>query len=145
MDLVVMPARRALISWLPVGVLVAFVAVQIFLMTTVSADPQSGSGFAMFSTVDILSTRRIVATGIVFDEPITFDIPDDLQEQAMRLRSQPTTARATQLARELAERQWDPVVEGAFARPTSVEVTVWGITAEGRTLSSRAMAAGAAP
>lgn len=141
------------LRWLPIVLLLTGVLAHTVLAQTVNANPQAGSGFAMFSGVDFTRSRNVSATATIDGESYSVEIPGDLDRDVRSLRREPTNNRAQALARDLATYSWD--ISGGTVRPaepgspddtardlTSIEVTVRGLDAEGRTLLTRVIARG---
>jgi len=129
---------------LPVGVLLIAIAAQAVLMQTVNADPQGGSGFAMFSSVDFDGSRVINAWALVDDQAFRLELPSDLTTTD-DITITPTNRRAQQLADELASLSWDLsdpelAVSGGDQQLDAVTVTIRGLTADGQTLGSKVLA-----
>ena len=129
--------------WLPVGLLLAAIVVQGVRIEQYNADPQRGSAFAMFSTVDIGATRRVIATA-PGDPTIRLEIPAHLEKMRLRLRDVPSEEVTRKLAILLLESRWE--VEGDTATVGGVEafdevrVEVVGLEADGGVLSRQIFA-----
>lgn len=122
--------------------LILVIAVHGTRIEVYDEDPQRGSAFAMFATVDIGATRRVLAT-VPGDTAITLEIPDDLEGLRTQLADAPSHDSARTLANRLLERTWEvdgqsATVEGD-ATFEQVRVRVVGLEAEGRTLSRRVL------
>ena len=124
--------------WLPVGLLLAAIVVHAVRIEQYDADPQRGSAFAMFSTVDIAATRRVIAT-VPGDPTIRLEIPAHLEKVGLRLRDAPSEDVTRELAILLLESRWE--VEGDTAKAGGTEafdevrVEVVGLESDGRVLS----------
>lgn len=136
------PAAR----FLPVGLLVLGIAVQGVRIVALQDDPQRGTAFAMFATVDIGTNRRVVAT-VPGDPEIRLEIPAALDERKNRLADTPTDAAASELAGLLLDQTWTIEGETATARGGSagddvdaVRVQVVGLEADGRTITRQVLA-----
>lgn len=118
--------------------LVVFIIIHGFRIVTVDEDPQSGSAFAMFATVDVGATRQVAAS-FPGAAPIRLDIPADLHELETRLAEVPSESAARQLARELLDRSWelagDTAREGSDTTLDRVRVEVVGLRADDWSLS----------
>jgi hypothetical protein len=138
----VRPPRRAPIQFLPVALLLLGIAVHGVRIEAYNEDPQRGSAFAMFSTVDIGTTRRVIAT-VPSDTAITLDIPDALEGQRARLADTPSDDSARRLANRLLDLTWKvdghTATVGDGARFDQVRVQVVGLDADGRTVSRRVL------
>ncbi len=134
------PPGRSPLQLLPVALLIAGIAVHGFRIEAYDEDPQRGSGFAMFATADVGSTRTVLAT-VPGDTSIVLDIPDALEEQRARLAETPADDSARRLATLLLERTWEvdgrTATVGGGAAFDRVRVRVVGLDAEGRTVSRR--------
>ena len=121
------------------------IAVHGYRIEAHDEDPQRGSAFAMFATVDIGATRRVVATA-PGDEPIALQIPGELDDERAALADAPSDQAARQFADLLRSLTWD--VEGRAATVgggttlDTVRVEVVALDADGRTLSTRVLADG---
>ena len=125
------------------SLLVLAIAVYGFRIEVVNADPQRGSAFAMFATVDIGATRRVIATA-PGETAITLAIPDELSQVRERVLDAPTDGSARMLATLLLERSWlvegDTAVVGDGVSFEQLQVQVVGLEAEGRTLYRQVLA-----
>lgn len=128
---------------LPVALLVLAIAAHGIRIEAHDQDPQRGSAFAMFATIDIGATRRVLAT-VPGDAAISLEIPDAMKEASARVADAPSDDSARELAKLLLEQTW--VVEGRTAmvggdvEVDQVRVQVVGLEAEGRTLSRQVFA-----
>jgi len=136
------PAAR----FVPVGLLVLGIAVQGVRIVALQDDPQQGTAFAMFATVDIGTNRRVVAT-VPGDPDIRLEIPPALEERRDRLADTPTDAAASELAAMLLDQTWTVEGETATAADGSagdevdaVRVQVVGLEADGRTITRQVLA-----
>lgn len=133
------PVPRRARRTIPVAVLLVAILAQAILMATVSADRQSGSGFAMFSDVDFAGSRAAIVTGASSDgDRVTVRLPDTVADELDALLITPTDARAQDLAVELAAIRWS-VADGVASPGGSeslrdVQVVVRALDADGRTL-----------
>ena len=136
------PPRRSPIRLLPVALLILAIAVHGVRIGAYDADPQRGSAFAMFSTIDIGATRRVLAT-VPGATAIMLELPDSMDEQRERLVDAPSEGAARELATRLLEESWE--VDGQRAtvgdgdRFDRVRVQVVGLDPEGRTVSRRVL------
>jgi hypothetical protein len=103
------------------AVLLAIIAV-VGVRNHVHRDQSSweGASFGMFATYENHVSRLVVVTVTGPDGPFRAALPDDLQDDAQRLRVVPSQAAADRLAQAVAERVRD---DGA----TGVEVALWRI------------------
>lgn len=115
---------------LPLGLLLVGIAVHGVRIETTGEDPQSGSAFAMFATIDVTATRRVLVAG---PDLRPLELPDALTEQAARLADAPSVAGAQRLADALRAHTRD-----------EVHVTVVGLDADGWTMTRRTLAAATA-
>lgn len=141
------PSTRRVPRWvraLPVLVLLVAIIGQLTLMTTVNIDRQTGSGFAMFSSVDFAGSRSVVATATFDGLPVTVSFPASLNDDVDQLLYAPTHSGAEKLAARLAEFTWSEgngrVAVGDDGTIRDVTVSVRGLTADGHTLGSEILA-----
>lgn len=137
------PPGRSPIQLLPVALLILVIAVHGVRIEAYDEDPQRGSAFAMFATVDIGVTRRVLAT-VPGDTAISLDIPDGLEDLRTQLADAPSDDSARRLAHRLLERTWEVEDQTATVGGTTmfdkVRVQVVGLDAEGRTVSRQVLA-----
>ena len=127
----------AVTRFLPVALLLVGIAFHGVRIAAVDDDPQGGSAFAMFSTVDVARTRRVMAT-VPGPNPLRLEIPPDLAGLRKRLADVPSDANALRLADELLARTWDldaGGTEGGEVVLDQVRVVVAGLHATDWTLS----------
>lgn len=133
---------RSPIQLLPVALLILAIAVHGVRIEVYDEDPQRGSAFAMFATVDIGATRQVLAT-VPGDTTITLDIPDALEDLRTQLADAPSDGSARRLGRRLLEQSWevegDTASVGGGATFEQVRVQVVGLDAEGRTVSRQVL------
>ena len=133
---------RSPLRFLPVALLILGITVHGARIVTYDEDPQRGTAFAMFATVDVGSTRRVIATA-PGDPAVTIVIPADMEEQRDGLADRPTEGAARGFAAQLLERSWEVsdrtarVGQGAVL--DQVRVQVVGLDADGRTLSRQVL------
>ncbi len=90
--------------------MVLVASAQLVVVHTALLSPWKGGGFGMFSTVDSPSARFL---RIILDTPsgsVRVSMPDDLRDEAMDLRTLPRRDVISEIAVDLASRQWTPVV-----------------------------------
>ena len=140
------PKPRRWLRAAPVLVLLVAIAAQAILMTTVNADRQSGSGFAMFSSVDFAGSRSVVVEAAFGDDLIEAQVPAQLASDVDDLLRSPTNDKATELAERLHDLAWNVDDDQAQASGSlsakEIHVTVRGLTADGRQLSATVLASG---
>jgi hypothetical protein len=127
---------RSLATWVPAGLLLCSIAGHGYQIVAHEEDPQRSGAFAMFATVDIGATRKIIATST--DGSALLEIPESLHARGDDLLDHPSEESAARLADRLRRLTWT-VVGGSATEggPTSFEgvrVQVVGLDAEGRTL-----------
>jgi hypothetical protein len=126
------PAAR----FIPLLALVSLIAFHGFQIVTHEDDPQRSGAFAMFATVDIGSTRRVLAT--VPGESVSVEIPADLDELRGELLDRPSAETARNLAGLLLGKQWQvrdgKAVAGDGEVLGGVRIRVVGLDARGRTI-----------
>ena len=127
---------------LPVGLLILLIAIHGFRIQAYNEDPQGGSAFAMFSTVDIGATRRVLAT-VPGDTPIVLDIPDTVETARARLVDIPTDDSARRVATELLQLAWEvdenTATVGNGVKFEQVRVRVVGLDVEGSIVSRQVL------
>lgn len=132
------------LTWLPVALLLVGIAAQAIAMQTINADPQAGSGFSMFSTADFAGSRQVVATGSIDGTTVSIDVPSSLSEGVAQLKQEPTDGAVVKLAETLAAMRWtidgDRAVSGDDVQLDRVDVAVFGLRADGRSLSAQLLA-----
>lgn len=135
-----MPSSARTLRYLPLGLLVLGVAWHGFLIEAKDHDPQRGTAFAMFATIDIGATRRVeIEAGLPQDSPVDLVLPESLAEQKRRLAASPSEEAAQRLAVHLLDRAWE--VEGRTAsvggdtRFDQLRLTVIGLRADGDNVS----------
>jgi hypothetical protein len=127
---------------LPVALLLTGIAIHGVRIIAFDEDPQRGSAFAMFASVDLGSTRevRVSAPG---DSPVNLEIPHSLDEQRKRLADVPTDDSARRFARLVLDLTWEvdghTAMVGGDMTFDQVRVEVVGFDAEGRTLTTRVL------
>ena len=123
---------------MPVALLVLGIAVHGVRIEAFHEDPQRGTAFAMFATVDIGANRRVVATA-PGDPTIVLALPDTLGATSERLTDSPSDDSARELAERLLEQTWevddDTATIGGDTTFDQVRVQVVGPDADGRTVS----------
>lgn len=134
---------RYVVQALPVALLLTGISVHGALIVDRDEDPQRGSAFAMFGTVDIGATRRVRAT--TPGEPaVVLTIPAELEDLRVGLVDSPTDDSARRFAERLLRLEWQ--VSGAAATVgdgvtfDTVRVEVLGLDADGRTFSRQVLA-----
>ena len=134
------PPNRSPLQFLPVVLLLLGIAIHGYRILAHDVDPQRGSAFAMFSTVDIGATRRVLAT-VPGDPPTSLEIPAVLEEERSRLADAPSDEPARRLATLLSEMTWEKsgrtATVGDDVEFDHVRVQVVGFDVEGRTVSRR--------
>ena len=128
--------RRSLAPLLPVALLLLVIAFHGFQIVAHEDDPQRGGAFAMFATVDVGATRKVVAT--TQDGAVALDIPASLDERHAALLDLPSQDSATRFASLLRGLTWDVsdgvATEGGAVTLDNVRLQVVGLDAEGRTI-----------
>ncbi len=134
--------RQRFFRVLPVALLLVAITVHGLRIELRGEDPQRGSAFAMFSTVDIGATRRVIAT--VGDGAIVLEIPETLHDARERLVDAPSADAANRLGAQLLELSWqvdgDTAAVGDDVTFDVARVRVIGLDADGWTLSSQTIA-----
>jgi hypothetical protein len=137
-SLLARPAAR----FVPVLVLASLIAFHGFQIVVHEDDPQRSGAFAMFATVDIGSTRRVLAT--VPGDEVTLEIPAELNELRAELMDRPSTESARELADLLLGERWQVrdgrAVTGDGALLGGVRVQVVGLDAQDRTIRTVVLA-----
>ena len=111
---------REALARLPVALLVAVAAAQIWLASTAALTPWCGGGFGMFSTLDSRSARvvRAVALGDGWEAGLA--IPPELADAERRAAALPSEARLERLALDLA-----PFAPDDLDAPAALRVEVY--------------------
>lgn len=91
------------ICFVPVILLVAVAAIQIYLAHEYALAPWSGGGFGMFSTSDAAQSRHIHAYALSPGVRREIVIPPSLRDMTLRASALPTESNLKRLARELSE------------------------------------------
>ena len=71
----------------PAGLLLCSIAVHGFQIVAHEDDPQRSGAFAMFSTIDIGATRKVLATAA--EGTVVLDLPTSLNDRATALLDHP--------------------------------------------------------
>ena len=133
--------RRSLATWVPAGLLLCSVAGHGYQIVAHEDDPQRSGAFAMFATVDIGATRKIIATSP--DGDVLLDIPESLHERTEDLLDHPSEESAARLADDLRELSWTVVDGSATAGGSTsfegVRLQVVGLDADGRILDRQVL------
>ncbi len=128
--------RRSWAPLLPVALLVSAIAFHGFLIVAREDDPQRSGAFAMFATIDVGATRKVVAT--TKDGTVTLDIPASLDQPHAALLDTPSESSAKRLASLLRGLTWDvsdgTATEGGAVALDDVRLQVVGLDADGRTI-----------
>lgn len=106
------------------ALLVGGVAVSGFRVIAFEDDPQRGTAFAMFATVDIAANRRVIVT--VPGAPGVVEIPATLYVERRRLQVVPTQDQARRFAALVLDA--DPAL-------STVRVQVLGLDTDGRAVT----------
>jgi hypothetical protein len=128
---------------LPVVLLLGLIIFHGYQVVALEDDPQRGGAFAMFATIDIGATRRIIATSD--DGDVLLELPASLDEEGTVFLDRPTAEAATRFAKSVLELSW--MVEDGRATASDedgvmfdqVRLQVVGFVAEGRTITRRVM------
>jgi hypothetical protein len=133
---------RALISWFPVTLLLVGITAHGSQIVLNKEDPQRGSAFAMFASVDIGATRRVFVT-VPSNDSLQLVIPENFQDTASQLADSPTESNAQAFAEYFLGSLWDDDGElspETGSRPSEVRVRVIGLDASGTTLGQQVVA-----
>jgi hypothetical protein len=99
-------------------------------------DPQRGGAFAMFATVDIGATRKVLAT--TGDGEVMIELPNSLSKSHSSLLDRPTEAAAVHLAMSLQKLTWSieegTATSGGTESLPQVRVQVVGLDGDGQAL-----------
>ncbi len=111
---------REVLARLPVLLLVAVAAQQVWLASTDALTPWCGGAFGMFSTLDSRGARvlRAVALGDGWEQEL--EIPAALQHAARRVAALPSAARLERFARALA-----PLADDDLGAPSALRIEVF--------------------
>ncbi len=88
--------------WLPIlpAILLAAVALhQLYAVRAHDLTPWKGGGFGMFASTDVGPTRRLEVSMLRGASSVRVQIPEELREQAGRVRRLPTPERLEALGR----------------------------------------------
>jgi hypothetical protein len=133
---------RPVARFVPVLVLGSLIAFHGFQIVAHDEDPQRSGAFAMFATVDIGSTRRVLAT--VPGDTVVVEVPAELGELRAQLMDRPSTEAAQELADLLLDERWHVsdgrAVVGEGTLLTGVRIRVVGLDAQGRTMRTVVLA-----
>jgi len=133
---------RSPIQFLPVALLLTAIAIHGVRIVAFDEDPQRGSAFAMFASVDIGATRE-VRVSVPADRQIIVEIPDGLEGDRSSLADAPTDAAARSFGRLVLDLTWqvdgDAATVGGDATFDQVRVEVVGFYAVGRTVSTHVL------
>lgn len=125
---------RSPAALVPVALLLCSIAVHGFQIVAREDDPQRSGAFAMFATVDVGATRKVVAT--TEDGSVTLDIPASLDERHAALLDLPSEDSARRFASLLYGLTWDVsdgvATEGGTVTLDDVRLQVVGLDTEGR-------------
>jgi hypothetical protein len=128
-------------SAVPVVLLVGLIAFHGYQVVALEDDPQRGGAFAMFATIDVGATRKVIATD--GEGTTELELPDSLDGQRTAALDRPTEDAVTDLAEAVLGLSW--TVEGARATASpdgevqfdEVRLQVVGFAADGRTITRR--------
>jgi hypothetical protein len=127
---------RSSLTLVPVVLLLCSVAFHGFQIVVHEDDAQRSGAFAMFATVDIGATRKIIVTAQ--DGAVVLEVPASLSPQGASLLDHPSREAAAELASHLRGLTWDTVdggaTEGGEDTFGDVRVRVVGLDGEGRSL-----------
>jgi hypothetical protein len=105
--------------------------VQIFLVNTTGLSPWKGGGFGMFSTIDSVTERRVVAHVRLAAGEFTADLGGPLARPRDRVQAQPTSQRGEELIQAILRHDWEPSADRRVAiatrggeRPAEVRIEV---------------------
>ena len=128
----------SMLALLPVTILLGLIAFHGSKIVTAHDDPQRSGAFAMFATVDLGATRRVIATTTIRDKSVVLEIPQSLEDLRKRLADTPSRNSARELGSMLLDMSWavrdDTAIQGGNLRFERVRVQVVGLRAERRTL-----------
>lgn len=110
--------------------LVVLALSQIYLVKTASLSPWAGGGFGMFSTPDAPRSRTVRAFVLTPGVRREVEIPDYLEDAALRAAALPTDSRLTALALGIARVQTPET-----ATPRAVVIEVWKAEYDPETLA----------
>lgn len=133
--------RGSLSSLLPVALLLSFIAFHGFQIIAHHDDAQRGGAFAMFATVDVGATRKLLATAD--DGSVELEVPTSLDSRQAALLDRPTEDSAKRFALLLRDLTW--TVDGSTATHGGavtfgrVKLQVVGLVADGRTIDRQVL------
>ena len=118
----------------PAGLLLCSIAVHGFQIVAHEDDPQRSGAFAMFSTIDIGATRKVLAT--TSEGTVVLDLPTSLNDRATALLDHPSEEAATRMASDLRELTWTvsggTATEGGTDTFDALRLQVVGLDSDGR-------------
>ncbi len=130
-----------LASAVPVALLVGLIAFHGYQVIALEDDPQRGGAFAMFATIDVGATRKVIATD--GEGSIELELPDALDGKRTAALDRPTADAVTDLAEAVLGLSWTVKDGRATATPDGevrfdeVRLQVVGFDADGRTITRR--------
>ncbi len=130
-------------SALPVALLLSVIAFHGYQVIALEDDPQRGGAFAMFATVDIGATRKVLATA--GDGAVIIEIPASLDARHAALLDRPSEHAARDLAAILRDSTWSvengrAIESGRGGVPfETVRLEVVGFVADGRTIGRQVL------
>lgn len=142
-----MPSSTSLLRLLPAVLLLGAIGIHGVRIVRDHEDPQAGTAFAMFGSVDGAATRRVLVE-VPGRSGLRLIPPTSLDEAVLRLKESPSSGRARDLAADLAAMGWqvngEEAEEGGTVHFDEVRVLVVGLEADGRTLTRRELASATA-
>ena len=124
---------------LPIALLLGLITFHGYQVVAHEDDPQRGGAFAMFATIDIGATRKVIAKAE--DGSVILDLPASLDAERADLLDRPTQAAARRFADVVLALRWTVEDGRATATPdgtrsfASIQVQVVGFDADARTIS----------
>lgn len=136
-------SSRSPLTALPVVLLLSLIAFHGYQVVATDDDPQRGGAFAMFATIDIGATRKVLAT--TDDGSVELELPASLDESRAALLDRPTEQATTDFASSVLDLSWS--VEDGQATATDegggpldeVRIQVVGFDAVGRTVTRQVL------
>lgn len=129
---------------LPVALLLTSIGYHGYQVVAHEDDPQRGGAFAMFATIDIGATRKVLVT--TDGGAVQVELPDSLDERVGALLDRPTEDAAGDLAADLLDLTWTvedgraTVAADGGTRLDDVRLQVVGFEADGHAITRHELA-----
>ena len=118
----------------PAGLLLCSIAAHGFQIVAHEDDPQRSGAFAMFATIDVGATRKVLAT--TAEGTVVIDLPASLDQRTTALLDHPSEEAATRMASDLRSLTWTvsdgAATEGGTETFDGLRLQVVGLDSDGR-------------